>query len=148
MVPHPKIQKKALKNTTMRLAAILAVLSVTTSPLIAYQEPNEQVVEMMERGEQTKERLQLSPDQEEQVKPILDESRERSIAVLQSFGFGDGERPNLSIREKQKLAKSMKAIGKDTEKALKVILSKQQMKEYKQIQDENRSIMRNLLMPR
>ncbi|WP_262692533.1 hypothetical protein [Kordiimonas aestuarii] len=103
---------------------------------------------LMERAEENNARLGLTPAQEERVNPILEAGRDRQLAILERYGFGRGQKPSLRLREKLKLAKEMKAVRADTESALATHLSRDQMKIYKDIQDERRARMKEFMKSR
>ncbi|TNE63834.1 MAG: hypothetical protein EP335_08510 [Alphaproteobacteria bacterium] len=102
----------------------------------------DRLAEFMERMEEARARLKLSPEQETQIQPIMQASREKRLAILEKHGFSGGAKPALSLRDKIALAKEMKAVREDTEKSLSQYLSDAQMKEYRKIQDENRERMK------
>ena len=89
------------------------------------------------------ERLQLTEAQVKKVEPILDANLESKFLLLEKYGFGSGQKPELSRREKISLVKELQKIQKGAEQSLEAILSKEQMAEYKKIRDENRQKMRS-----
>jgi hypothetical protein len=103
---------------------------------------------LMERAEENRARLGLTPEQEAQVKPILERSRERRLDILERYGFGDGQKPSLRLREKLSLAKEMKAVRAETDAALSRHLSREQMAIYADIQDERRERMKDYMKDR
>ncbi len=100
---------------------------------------------LLERAEENKARLGLTPEQEARVKPIMEAGRDRQLAILERYGFGRGQKPSLRMREKLKLAREMKAARSDTESALSKHMSREQMAIYKDIQDERRERMKAYL---
>lgn len=100
---------------------------------------------LMERAEENKARLSLTPEQEARVKPIMEAGRDRQLAILERYGFGRGQKPSLRLREKLKMAREMKAARSDTESALSQHMSQEQMAIYKDIQDERRERMKAYL---
>ena len=132
----------------MKIIAMLltaAFLAATPAQAGSYESrlSEAQVEELLQRAEDVRGRLNLTPEQEAQVTPILEESREQRIDVLNAYGFGDGARPSLNFREKRKLGKEMKGIRQDTEKKLAGILGPEQMAEFEKIQDEMREKLRD-----
>ena len=103
---------------------------------------------LMEQAEENRARLNLTPEQEKEVQPIIEGSRDRRLAILERYGFGRGTKPSLSLREKISLAKDMKAVRQDTEAALARQLTREQMATYKAIQDERRARMKEIMKSR
>lgn len=100
--------------------------------------------EMREKLEAIEERLELSDEQRESFRPVVKASGEQRMAVLKRFGV-EPENPagikDLSFRKKMKLRGEMQAIDKNTEKELKDILSEDQLKLWKEIEEERRAEM-------
>ena len=76
-----------------------------------------------------KERLNLTKEQEEKVRSIIDESMGKKRTILKKHG--DQERKNMRT-----LQKDMQALDKDTEKQLASVLTEEQIKEYQKIQEK------------
>lgn len=127
------------------LVAILGLLIFTSGAASAETSKEQKLVALIEHAENAKGRLNLSEEQEKQINPIVEASRDKKIAILERYGFGKGKKPTLSLRTKIKLGKEMKAVRKDTEKALSRYLTPDQLKEYKKIQDESRSLMKKAM---
>ena len=79
---------------------------------------------------------------------MVRESAERRFAVLEKYGFSDGERPSLSFREKRKLRGEINDVNEDALDRLSEVLTDDQLKEYKKIQEERRTEMRERLQSR
>ena len=76
-----------------------------------------------------KERLNLTKEQEEKIRPIMDASMEKKRTMLKKHG--EQERENMRILEND-----MQALDKDTGKQLGSVLTEEQLKEYQKIQGE------------
>jgi Spy/CpxP family protein refolding chaperone len=76
-----------------------------------------------------KERLNLTKEQEEKIRPIMDASMEKKRTILKKHG--EQERENMRILEND-----MQALDKDREKQLGSVLTEEQIKEYQKIQEE------------
>jgi len=76
-----------------------------------------------------KERLDLTKEQEEKIRPIIDASMQKKRTILKKHG--EQERENMRI-----LGKDMQALDRDTEKQLDSVLTEEQLKEYQKIQGE------------
>ena len=131
-------------------AVCLAVASGMAMTAAAQEQrfSDEQIAQIEERVAATRERLQLTPEQQAALEPILTASVEQRLAVLQSYGFSGEERPKLSFRQKLSLRKEMQAIREKTESEVAGVLSEEQLAEYKKIQDENREQLRARLQNR
>ena len=131
-------------------AVCLAVASGMAMSAAAQEQrfSDEQIAQIEERVAATRERLQLTPEQQAALEPILTASVEQRLAVLQSYGFSGEDRPKLSFRQKLSLRNEMQAIREKTESEVAGVLSKEQLAEYKKIQDENREQLRARLQNR
>ena len=76
-----------------------------------------------------KERLNLTKEQEEKIRPIMDASMEKKRTILKKHG--EQERENIRILEND-----MQALDKDRGKQLDSVLTETQLKEYQKIQEE------------
>lgn len=99
------------------------------------------------RAAEMHERLALTDEQSEQIKPILIEHLERTSIVLQGFGINlkTGERPEkrLGFRQARQLKSELDVVSDDTSQALSTILSPEQMEEYEEIAEERREERRS-----
>jgi Spy/CpxP family protein refolding chaperone len=122
-----------------RLIIILTLLLIGTLPgRAAAQEPTAPAVpeQARQRIEQIKERLKLTPEQVEQVRPILADEVQK-LKALRESNSGGGR------RDRRKMAREFKRIQGETDDQLKKVLSKEQMKELKTLRDEWRQQMRD-----
>ncbi len=101
---------------------------------------------------ETKARLDLTDEQAEQITPILQSNFESRQAVLLKYGIDlESRKPpaqKLGFRKARTLGKELEKVGASTEKALKDILTKEQMREYKAMQNERKNKMRERLRAR
>ena len=111
---------------------------------------DERRAEVEARLEAARERLQLSDEQEEQLVPILGESLEATMAVLEKHGVslqeGAGGRAN-----RRRNLRRLRALGSDLDEVREALLAKieaagfltdQQFAEFKKIQEEQRATLR------
>jgi hypothetical protein len=89
-----------------------------------------------QRLEQIKERLKLTPEQVEQVRPIIADEMQK-LKALRDSSSGGGSR-----RDRMKMARELKRIQGDADDQLKKVLSKEQMNELKKIREERRQQLR------
>jgi Spy/CpxP family protein refolding chaperone len=131
-----------------RLAVILALLLIgsfstsTRAGAAAFQQPPDAQAPVVpeqarQRLEQLKERLKLTPEQIEQVRPILSAEMEKLKALRESSSGGGSRRDRL------KMARELKRIQDDADDQLKKVLSKEQMNELKKIREERRQQLRD-----
>jgi Spy/CpxP family protein refolding chaperone len=89
-----------------------------------------------QRLEQIKERLKLTPEQVEQVRPILSDEVQKLKALREANSGG-------SRRDRRKMAREFKRIQDEADDQLKKVLSKEQMNELKKLRDERRQQLRD-----
>jgi hypothetical protein len=102
-------------------------------------EPSAQAERLQEKLDAVKGRLKLTPEQSEQLRPILTEELQQLRALREKYA-ADGD---TSRRDKRRMAKELRDIRKDTDEKLKRILSKEQMAEMEQIRKEWRQEIRD-----
>lgn len=91
-----------------------------------------------QRLDQMKERLALTPEQIDQVRPIWIAEAQKLKALRDKHPAGGGG----SRRDRLKLARELRDIQHDTDEQLEKVLSKDQMKELKKLRDEWRQQLR------
>ncbi len=99
---------------------------------------------------QTQERLQLTDEQKQQVEPILRARFDASRSVMEKYGMSpDGSRQGkMGRRDMRSMAKELKPIREKADQELAEVLTAEQLVEYRAIQDENRSQMRERMKAR
>ena len=116
-----------------RLVGILAVLLATTFSALAGQpEGDSQHAErVQQRLQELQDRLSLTSEQAEQVRPVL-------AGVLQEMKAmrDDYEVENQSRRSRRRMARELRALRLHADERLKLILSKAQMEELRTIRKE------------
>jgi hypothetical protein len=120
------------------IAAIAIVILAATSSAAAQNAGQTQGERIEQRLAQMKERLQLTPEQVEQVKPILADEMQ-ALKNLRDQYDGGGQ----SRRGRLKLARQARDIQSKSDERLKKILSKSQMDELKKIREELRQQLRS-----
>lgn len=141
------------------LAASLfaAVLFAAIPAAGAVQQPDgERLAQLQERLEEARARLKLTEEQVEHVRPIFRAGMEKQMEVLEKHGIdlrGDGAarrgRPSQQrLRELRALGDDLESVRKETRKQLKEVLSKEQFKEFKRLQEEGREAMRQAIRER
>jgi hypothetical protein len=123
-------------------ATLIALFAIGTQAK-ADDDPASTIQEQMQ---QTFERLELTDEQIEQVKPVLEESAASRQAILLSYGMdpesrqGSAEKPG--VRKMRAMRKEMHAVRDNTLAELELILSDEQLEEFKRIQGERQAEMR------
>lgn len=125
----------------LRLAGAMLIgsLGLWTTPLLAQQDSTAQQQKMeraQERLQQIKDRLKLTPEQSEQVRPIVTEEFQQLKAIRDKHS-GDSNR-----RGKLKMAREMRDVQSASDAKLSKVLSKTQMDELKKMREEWRQQMR------
>lgn len=150
-------------QVTKRIAAvacwscILIALALTLADgsTVAFQERQlgeEQIEQIRARIQETRERLNLTDEQIEQVTPILRAGFEAQMEVLEQHGIDIGNRSGgrnrLRLRQLRQLGRDLDAARERTVEELGAVLSEEQIEVYKEIQEERRQAMRERLRGR
>ena len=102
--------------------------------------------EAEQRLAQAQARLNLSEEQLDQMAPVLEESLAERRTILSSYGINLDNPGNSSQRPGFRQARAMRgeleAVRADTLARLEGILSKEQLDEFKRMQEEQRAEMR------
>jgi hypothetical protein len=127
-----------------RLAGIIALLFAATSSMLAGQpgldsQERERVQQMFQ---EMSDRLALTPEQAEQVRPVLAGLVESMKAARDDYG---GE--NQSRRSRRRMARELRAIRSHANERLKLILSKEQLWELRAMRKEWRDEFQNAADP-
>lgn len=135
-------------STPITVVAIATTLWFPASATAAEREfSDEQIAKFEQRMRDTRERLELSDEQVEAIKPVLRESAEKRGAILQSYGFSieggreSGER--LGFRKARAMRSEMEGVRDETEQAMEEILDDEQMDEYLEIAEERQEEIRD-----
>jgi hypothetical protein len=117
-----------------RLAVIFAVLLAWAAPALAAQDEaaQQKMQQLQQRLQEYKERLNLTPEQVEQVRPVMVEELQQFKAVRDKYAG------NQSRRSRFKMVRDLRDIRHATDQKLEKILSKEQMAELQKIREEQR----------
>ena len=119
-----------------RLVAILAMVLMSMPSAGAVQNSGtdpQQVEQVQQRLQEIKERLELTPEQIEKVRPLLTEEIQKLRALREKY---DGEEQTLLVR--LGMGRELRAVQNATDEELKKVLSKKQMEEVEKIREEGR----------
>ena len=115
---------------------MLALLLMSAPPVMAVQDTSpdmQQVEQVQQRLQEIKERLELTPEQIEKIRPLLTEEIQKLRALREKY---DGDEQNLLTR--LRMGRELRSVQNATDEQLKKILSKKQMDEVGKIRDEGR----------
>lgn len=122
-----------------RLAACVALVLLSAGPAVARQEAGSQPqgTQVRQRLDEISQRLALSPEQIEQMRPILEDEMQKLKALREKHDAGGQNR-----RAKLKMARELRDIQNAADEQFEKILSKEQMDELKKIRQERREQLR------
>ena len=127
-------------------ALILAFCGPVFGPSSAQDAAPERATQIQQELQAMFARLELSDEQRAALEPIMRETLATRMALLEEAGIGSGQRPNR--RALRKLRGSMQDLQKRTEPKIAEILSADQLKEFRIIQEERRGRMRDEILGR
>ena len=123
-------------------AAIVSLALVSPFALAS----SDRVAQVEQRMGEARERLNLSDEQLEQMTPVIEESMRKRRAILSSYGVDPENRANakgkLGLRKALAMKKELNAVRADTLQALDGVLTDEQLEEFKLMQAERQSEMR------
>jgi hypothetical protein len=100
-----------------------------------------------ERLAEAKARLDLSDEQLEQVKPVMETAVKAQQSVLARYGIDleaeGGPENKLGMREARSLKKDLAKVREETLEQLDDILTEEQLDEFRKMQEEKRQAMRS-----
>ena len=112
----------------------------------------EQAEELRQRLEEARTRLDLTDEQNEQVRPILRAEFEALQGVLREHGIdlrdGSGGGNRLGFRQLRRLRRDLNAVREQTLEDLDEVLTDEQIETYKEMREENQQAMRERLRQR
>jgi len=128
-------------TTEKHLVIILTIISINLSVILALSAYAQRPVGSLEDGseyfDQFTERLALSQQQAEQIRPILQHSREKQRLLRDKY-----QEDSRSPSTLQSFRKEREELRQEIEKRLAAVLSQEQMREYRKMQGEEREKMR------
>jgi Spy/CpxP family protein refolding chaperone len=116
----------------------LALLLTAFVPVFASQDaPAPRQAEVQQWIDDVKERLALTPEQLDQIRPVLEDELGRLKALREKYGDGGQSR-----RERRAMAREFRQIRQSADERLRGILTKEQMNELQKIREERREKLR------
>jgi hypothetical protein len=138
------ILKNLIPTRTRSVAALLvaALMSTASTQARDQQLSEEQRAQIEQRLGEIRARLELTPEQADLLQPILKESFEKRLALLDEHGVSreGGQRPNR--RQLRALRDDLKKLRAETDARVDAVLDDRQMAEFEKIQEEMRDQMR------
>ncbi|MEM7541539.1 MAG: hypothetical protein AAF384_08115 [Pseudomonadota bacterium] len=123
---------------------LLVALIVNGAPALA---DDDQAAEVAQRLQQTIAELELTDEQIERVKPVLQDSMNARRAIMSSYGLDPdnlkGAAGTLKPRQALAMRKELKSARAETLTELEKILSEEQLDNFKRILEERREEMRD-----
>lgn len=137
-----------MKITAALTAFVLGFASMAMTATA--QEPDREAAkqEFKETVTDTMERLELTDEQKPRVQEILTESMGKRMAILDSYGVKEGEKPNLGLRQLRSMRGEMNEVREDTLSKMGGVLTADQLAEFKVIQEEMQAKMRERMRAR
>ena len=132
---------------TMFAALVVGAVAVAQE---VTQERDELREELLTALVEARERLALTDELAEQIRPILQADLAGRVAVLAEHGIelGADERPRLNLRELRALSMALAAVRAETLEALAEVLSEEQLAVYQELQEEGAEALRERLRAR
>ncbi len=128
-------------TTEKQIVIILTIISINSSLILALSAYAERPVDTLEGVhepfDQFTERLALSKQQAEQIRPILQESREKMELLRDQY-----QKKSPSPSTLYSFSKEREDLRQETEERLATLLSDKQMTEYGKIEKEEREKIR------
>ena len=128
-------------TTEKHLVIILTIVSINLSLILALSAYGESPVDSLEGVhepfDQVTERLALSKQQAEQIRPILQENREKIGFLRDQY-----QRESPAHSTVRSFSKEREELRQKTEKRLATLLTDKQLTEYGKIEKEEREKMR------
>ncbi len=140
-----------MKNFMSILSLLIVSATLTFSFNAQSQETEDPIAKLENRIAETKKRLNLTPEQEEQLTPIIEKSMDERLALLEKHGFKrdqGAERKRPSFSQMRALRSDMQELNEQTRESLAKILTEDQLEEWDDIQEENRAQMRERIRNR
>jgi len=125
------------------LSLMLTVLGLP-STAVSQGDPAEFVV-FQEQMLETATRLDLSEAQRAELEPLLLDHFEETERLLEKHGFDHRSGKPPGRRQLLALSRDLRPLREQTDREVEAILSKEQMSEYHDIQEERRAQMRSQL---
>ncbi len=124
-------------TTEKHLVIILTIISINLSVILALSAYAQRPVGSLEDGSeylyQFTERLALSEQQAEQIRPILQESRKKMGLLRDRY-----QKESRSPSTMHSFSKEREELRQETEEKLATLLSEKEMTEYRKIENEER----------
>lgn len=127
----------------VRNACLQVVILAMIHPVFAESGPG---TREQEQFAEVSERLSLSDEQSEQLRPILSAAAESQREILSRYGIDlDSDDPptkKIGLFQGRRLRGEMSKVESRTMNQLEEILTDRQLDEFKSIQDERRAVMK------
>jgi Spy/CpxP family protein refolding chaperone len=112
-------------------ASVIAAFTLLPAPASAQDPPPAR-----ERLEEYGKRLNLTPEQREKIRPILEAELSRVREIRDKY-------QTETRRERRQMLRELRAVQEDIQKQIEPILTKEQKAEWKKIREERREELRD-----
>lgn len=135
-----------IPGSACRAMLLASLAGFLASGAVAQESAGNAESRAQKRIEDMRERLQLTDQQVEQLRPVFEQGAQRRREVLDSFDVDRSDMQasvtKLSGTDKARLQKEMRVIGKETRTQLEEILSEEQLELYGKLVQEQRAELR------
>ena len=128
------------------LTLVLALLCLPTTAVS--QQDQVELADFQKQMQETAARLDLSEAQRAELEPILRARFQETERLLEQHGFDHRSGNPPGRRQLLALSRDLRPLREQTDREVEAILSKEQMSEYHDIQEEQRAQMRAQLTRR
>ena len=133
-------------NRVFNVAALLVFVLATS----ASHAEEDRGVQIEQRVQAAKERLQLTDDQVERITPVLEGSVDAQRKILSRYGIDpdapSAPRERLGLRKAQAMKRDLEAVRTTTLTSVGDILTEKQVDEFKRMQQERNDEMRSRIL--
>ena len=130
----------------MKITPVTAALLVLALLSLPVRAQDGQAGQFRQHMEEARERLQLSDEQVQQMAPVMARSLESQQRILSSYGIDlesrSGPTQKLGPRQAMVMRDKLTAVRADTVGALEGILTREQLDEFKRMQEERQAEIR------
>lgn len=130
----------------MKIPPVTAALLVLALFSLPVRTQDAQAGQFQQHMEEARERLQLSDEQVQQMAPVMARSLESQQRILSSYGIDlesrSGPAQKLGPRQAMAMRDELTAVRADTVGALEGILTREQLDEFKRMQEERQAEIR------
>lgn len=122
---------------TLATMALALLLTSFASAFASQDASAPRRAEVQQRIDELKERLALTPQQVDQIRPVLEDELDKLKALRDRYADGGQGR-----RQRRAMAREFREIQRAADQRLRDILTKEQMSELQKVREERREKLR------